>query len=149
MPHEEDAALIFKVALRQQEEENLLKTLIVLADQQPPLSHALDRLAQLAGAQLPEPHPPAAGGGGGADCRCGSEASGIAAAGLKRGHQRTTSLRWPIRRTRITSSLRCNSSTMRSLPTRNRRNPFKLPAQRRSSMSSRSVAMAWPMLSAP
>ncbi|MCT0224841.1 HEPN domain-containing protein [Synechococcus sp. CS-1328] len=76
MPPEEDAALILKVALRQeaallaaldeafpqetwgfiaqQEVENLLKTLIVLADQQPPLSHALDRLAQLAGAQLPE-----------------------------------------------------------------------------------------------
>jgi HEPN domain-containing protein len=76
MPPEEDAALILKVALRQeaallaaldeafpqetwgfitqQEVENLLKTLIVLVDQQPPLSHALDRLAQLAGAQLPE-----------------------------------------------------------------------------------------------
>ena len=131
MPPEEDAALILKVALRQeaallaaldeafpqetwgfiaqQEVENLLKTLIVLADQQPPLSHALDRLAQLAGAQLPEPHPPAAGGGGDADCRCGSEARGMSAAGLKRGHQRSTSLRWPIRRTRITSSLRCHS----------------------------------------
>ncbi|MFY8149313.1 MAG: hypothetical protein ACOVNL_08870 [Prochlorococcaceae cyanobacterium] len=54
MPPEEDAALILKVALRQ-EVENLLKTLIVLADQQPPLSHALERLSQLAGTQRVNP----------------------------------------------------------------------------------------------
>lgn len=34
--------------------ENLLKGLIVLADQQPPLSHDLARLQLLAGTRLPE-----------------------------------------------------------------------------------------------
>ena len=34
--------------------ENLLKALIVLADQQPPLSHDLARLESLSGARLPE-----------------------------------------------------------------------------------------------
>ncbi len=74
MPPEEDAALILKLALHQeaalvaaldeafpqetwgfiaqQAVENLLKSLIVLADQQSPLSHALERLPQLAGTQL-------------------------------------------------------------------------------------------------
>ncbi len=40
--------------LAQQCVENLLKALIVLADQQPPLSHDLARLQLLAGARLPE-----------------------------------------------------------------------------------------------
>jgi hypothetical protein len=76
MPPEEDAALILLVALRheaslvaaldtafpqeiwgfiaQQEVENLLKALIVLADQQAPLTHDLERLEQQARVQLPE-----------------------------------------------------------------------------------------------
>ena len=76
MPPEEDARAILRLALRhehslaasldpafaqenwgflaQQCVENLLKGLIVLADQQPPLSHDLVRLQMLAGARLPE-----------------------------------------------------------------------------------------------
>lgn len=76
MPPEEDARAILQLALRherslaasldpafaqenwgflaQQCVENLLKGLIVLADQQPPLSHDLARLQILAGASLPE-----------------------------------------------------------------------------------------------
>lgn len=75
MPPEEDARAILRLALRhehslaasldpafaqenwgflaQQCVENLLKGLIVLADQQPPLSHDLGRLQLLAGARLP------------------------------------------------------------------------------------------------
>jgi len=76
MPPEEDARAILRLALRhehslaasldpafaqenwgflaQQCVENLLKGLIVLADQQPPLSQDLVRLQMLAGANLPE-----------------------------------------------------------------------------------------------
>ena len=76
MPPEEDARAILRLALRyeqslaasldpgfaqenwgflaQQCVENLLKGLIVLADQQPALSHDLARLQLLAGAKLPE-----------------------------------------------------------------------------------------------
>lgn len=76
MPPAEDARLILQVALRhesslaaslgddfaqenwgflaQQCTENLLKALIVLADQEAPLSHDLVRLAKLAAVQLPE-----------------------------------------------------------------------------------------------
>lgn len=76
MPPDEDARAILRLALRhehslaasldpafaqenwgflaQQCVENLLKGLIVLADQQPPLSHDLVRLQMLAGASLPE-----------------------------------------------------------------------------------------------
>ena len=76
MPPEEDARAILRLALRHEQSlaasldpgfaqenwgflaqqcvENLLKGLIVLADQQPPLSHDLARLQLLAGARLPE-----------------------------------------------------------------------------------------------
>ena len=76
MPPEEDARAILRLALRhesslaasldpafaqenwgflaQQCVENLLKGFIVLADRQPPLSHDLGRLQQLAGVSLPE-----------------------------------------------------------------------------------------------
>jgi hypothetical protein len=49
MPPEEDGGF-----LAQQCVENLLKGLIVLAGEQPPLSHDLERLQQLAGVRLPE-----------------------------------------------------------------------------------------------
>lgn len=74
MPPEEDARAILRLALRhetslaasldpafaqenwgflaQQSVENLLKGFIVLADGQPPLSHDLGRLQQLAGVSL-------------------------------------------------------------------------------------------------
>ncbi|MFM7236350.1 MAG: HEPN domain-containing protein [Cyanobium sp.] len=76
MPPEEDARAILRLALRhetslaasldpafaqenwgflaQQSVENLLKGFIVLADGQPPLSHDLRRLQQLARVSLPE-----------------------------------------------------------------------------------------------
>jgi hypothetical protein len=75
LPPEEDARAILRLALRhehagrqpgfglcpgklgflaQQCVENLLKGLIVLADQQPPLTHDLGRLPLLAQTQLPE-----------------------------------------------------------------------------------------------
>jgi len=76
MPPDEDARAILMLALRHEQSlaasldpafaqenwgflaqqcvENLLKGLIVLADQQPPLSHDLARLELLAGARLPE-----------------------------------------------------------------------------------------------
>lgn len=76
MPPEEDARAILRLALRYEQSlaasldpafaqenwgflaqrcvENLLKGLIVLADQPPPLSHDLVRLQILAGARLPE-----------------------------------------------------------------------------------------------
>lgn len=76
MPPEEDASAILRLALRherslaasldpafaqenwgflaQQCVENLLKGLIVLAGEQPPLSHDLERLQLLAGVRLPE-----------------------------------------------------------------------------------------------
>lgn len=76
MPPEEDAKAILLLALRhehslaasldpafaqenwgflaQQCVENLLKGLIVLGNAQPPLSHDLGRLQELAGARLPE-----------------------------------------------------------------------------------------------
>jgi HEPN domain-containing protein len=76
MPPEEDARAILRLALRhehslaasldpafaqenwgflaQQCVESLLKGFIVLADGQPPLSHDLGRLQQLAGVSLPE-----------------------------------------------------------------------------------------------
>ncbi len=76
MPPEEDARAILRLALRherslavsldpafaqenwgflaQQCVENLLKGLIVLAGEQPPLTHDLERLAQQAGVRLPE-----------------------------------------------------------------------------------------------
>lgn len=76
MPPEEEARAILRLALRhesslaasldpafaqdnwgflaQQCVENLLKGFIVLADRQPPLSHDLGRLQQLAGVSLPE-----------------------------------------------------------------------------------------------
>ena len=76
MPPEEDARAILRLALRhehslaasldpafaqenwgflaQQCVENLLKGLIVLADEQPPLTHDLGRLQLLAQTQLPE-----------------------------------------------------------------------------------------------
>jgi HEPN domain-containing protein len=76
MPPEEDARAILRLALRherslavsldpafaqenwgflaQQCVENLLKGLIVLAGEQPPLTHDLERLEQQAGVRLPE-----------------------------------------------------------------------------------------------
>ena len=76
MPPEEDARAILRLALRherslavsldpafaqenwgflaQQCVENLLSGLIVLAGEQPPLTHDLERLAQQAGVRLPE-----------------------------------------------------------------------------------------------
>ncbi|MCP9792734.1 HEPN domain-containing protein [Vulcanococcus limneticus Candia 3F8] len=76
MPPEQDAALVLLVALRheialvaaldpsfpqeswgfmaQQEVENLLRALIVLADRQAPLCHDLELLEHLARVQLPE-----------------------------------------------------------------------------------------------
>ena len=76
MPPEEDARAILRLALRherslavsldptfaqenwgflaQQCVENLLKALIVLAGEQSPLTHDLERLAQQAGVRLPE-----------------------------------------------------------------------------------------------
>lgn len=79
MPPEEDARAILRLALRhehslaasldpafaqenwgflaQQCVENVLKGFIVLADGQPPLSHDLGRLGQLAGVPLPEDTP--------------------------------------------------------------------------------------------
>ena len=76
MPPEEDARAILRLALRHEQSlaasldpafaqenwgflaqqcvENLLKGLIVLADEQPPLTHDLGRLQLLAQTQLPE-----------------------------------------------------------------------------------------------
>ena len=76
MPPEEDARAILRLALRHEQSlgasldpafaqenwgflaqqcvENLLKGLIVLAGEQPPLSHDLERLQLLAGVVLPE-----------------------------------------------------------------------------------------------
>ncbi|MBM5818138.1 MAG: HEPN domain-containing protein [Cyanobacteria bacterium K_Offshore_surface_m2_239] len=76
MPPDEDARALLLLALRHEQSlaasldpafaqenwgflaqqcvENLLKALIVLADQQPPLSHDLARLELLSGARLPE-----------------------------------------------------------------------------------------------
>ncbi len=58
MPPEEDARAILRLALRHEQtlaasldpafaQENLLKGLIVLADRQPPLSHALSQIGLL------------------------------------------------------------------------------------------------------
>ena len=58
MPPEEDARAILRLALRHEQslaasldpafaQENLLKGLIVLADRQPPLSHALAQIGLL------------------------------------------------------------------------------------------------------
>jgi len=76
MPPEEDARAILRLALRHEQSlaasldpafaqenwgflaqqcvENLLKGLIVLSGEQPPLSHDLERLQRLAGVVLPE-----------------------------------------------------------------------------------------------
>ena len=76
MPPEQDARAILRLALRHEQSlaasldpafaqenwgflaqqcvENLLKSLIVLAGEQPPLSHDLERLQLLAGVRLPE-----------------------------------------------------------------------------------------------
>jgi len=76
MPPEEDARAILRLAMRHEQSlgasldpafaqenwgfqaqqcvENLLKGLIVLSDEQPPLSHDLERLQLLAGVVLPE-----------------------------------------------------------------------------------------------